>query len=125
LVVYRGDLDEHGPLPGAVDWLASLLLGPVASVVAVLAVASVGFLMLSGRVSLHRGASVVLGCFILFSARSIASALIVTTSLEGEPVASAAPPVPAVYAPAKLKAEPYDPYSGAAVPDQSSSDLLN
>lgn len=120
-----GTLEGGGALLAAVDWTSSLLLGSVATAVAVLAVASVGFLMLSGRVPLKRGASIVLGCFILFSAGSVASALMVVTSGRNEPVASAAPSVQPAYAPAEPKEEPYDPYSGAAVPDQSARDLLN
>jgi hypothetical protein len=42
---------------------------------AVIAVASVGFLMLSGRVDWRRGAQTILGCFIVFGASSIAVGL--------------------------------------------------
>ena len=60
-----------GPIAGAVDWLQGPLLGNVATAVAVLAVAAVGFMMLSGRVNWKYGATVVLGLFILFGAASI------------------------------------------------------
>ncbi len=40
-----------GPIAGAVDWLQGTLLGNVATAVAVIAVAAVGFMMLSGRVN--------------------------------------------------------------------------
>jgi type IV secretion system protein VirB2 len=60
-----------GPIVGAVDWLQGTLLGNVATAVAVIAVAAVGFLMLTGRINWRYGATVVLGLFILFGAASI------------------------------------------------------
>ena len=60
-----------GPLVGALHWLEGTLLGTVATVAAIIAVASVGFLMLTGRMNWRYGATVILGCFILFGAASI------------------------------------------------------
>lgn len=60
-----------GPIVNALHWLQGTLLGTVATVVAVIAVASVGFLMLTGRMNWRYGATVILGCFILFGAASI------------------------------------------------------
>jgi len=60
-----------GAIVGAVSWLQGTLLGTVATVVAVIAVASVGFMMLTGRMNWRYGATVILGCFILFGAASI------------------------------------------------------
>ena len=60
-----------GPIAAAADWLQGTLLGNVATAVAVIAVAAVGFMMLSGRVNWKYGATVVLGLFILFGAASI------------------------------------------------------
>jgi len=60
-----------GAIISAVNWLQGTLLGTVATIVAVIAVASVGFMMLTGRVNWRHGAVVILGCFILFGAASI------------------------------------------------------
>ena len=60
-----------GPIVDAVQWLQGTLLGTVATVVAVIAVASVGFMLLTGRMNWRYGAVVILGCFILFGAASI------------------------------------------------------
>jgi len=60
-----------GPIVGAVHWLQGTLLGTVATVIAVIAVASVGLLMLTGRMNWRYGATVILGCFVLFGAASI------------------------------------------------------
>ena len=64
-----------GVIVGAVHWLQGTLLGTVATVVAVIAVASVGFLMLTGRINWRYGATVILGCFILFGAASIVAGI--------------------------------------------------
>lgn len=56
---------------GAVNWLQGTLLGTAATVAAVIAVAAVGFMMLTGRINWRYGATVILGCFILFGAASI------------------------------------------------------
>ncbi len=60
-----------GALLGAVSWLQGTLLGNVATAVAVIAVAAVGFMMLTGRVNWRYGATVVVGLFVLFGAGSI------------------------------------------------------
>lgn len=60
-----------GPIGGAVEWLQGTMLGNVATAVAVMAVAAVGFLMLTGRINWRYGATVVLGLFIVFGAASI------------------------------------------------------
>ena len=70
-----------GVLVSAVRWLQGTLLGTVATVVAVIAVASVGFLMLTGRINWRYGATVILGCFILFGAASIVAGIQSTASI--------------------------------------------
>lgn len=69
------DPDGSGVIIGAVNWLQGTLLGTVATVVAVIAVACVGFMMLTGRINWRHGAVVVLGCFILFGATSIVAGI--------------------------------------------------
>ena len=64
-----------GVIVSAVRWLQGTLLGTIATVVAVIAVASVGFLMLTGRINWRYGATVILGCFILFGAGAIVSGI--------------------------------------------------
>jgi type IV secretory pathway VirB2 component (pilin) len=60
-----------GPIVGAVSWVQGTLLGNVATTAAVIAVAVVGLMMLTGRIDWRRGATVILGCFILFGAAAI------------------------------------------------------
>jgi len=70
-----------GVLVSAVGWLQGTLLGTVATVVAVIAVATVGLLMLTGRINWRYGATVILGCFILFGASSIVAGIQSTAGL--------------------------------------------
>lgn len=72
-----------GPLVAAVHWLQGTLLGTIATVVAVIAVAAVGFMMLTGRINWRYGATVILGCFILFGAASIVAGIHSTAQLGG------------------------------------------
>jgi type IV secretion system protein VirB2 len=69
-----------GPIVSALGWLQGTLLGTVATVAAIIAVASVGFLMLTGRMNWRYGATVILGCFILFGAASIVGGIQSTAS---------------------------------------------
>jgi type IV secretory pathway VirB2 component (pilin) len=121
-------LDPPGsdPLVSAVQWLQGTLLGTVATTVAIVCIAAVGFMMLSGRVNFRHGASVILGCFILFGASSIVAGVQSTAMAAGwqsgdyappPPIAIAPPPLPPVAIPAApARPSNADPYAGAAVP---------
>lgn len=102
----------------AVLWVQGTLLGSIAVAVAVVAVASVGLMMLRGRIDLRRGMTVIAGCFVLFGAPTIASGI--QSILNGvdesiETAVEASPPVPP---PPALPPTPAnaDPYAGASVP---------
>lgn len=64
-----------GPIVAALYWLQGTLLGNVATAVAVMAIAAVGFMMLTGRLNWRFGATVILGTFILFGAGAIVSGI--------------------------------------------------
>jgi type IV secretory pathway VirB2 component (pilin) len=105
----------------AVQWLQGTLLGTLATAVAVIAVASVGFLLLTGRIDVRRGAQVVIGCFIVFGASSIAAGIVGLTEDNRAPAVMPAPPpppqiAPPLVSPATRKPPPFDPYAGAALP---------
>lgn len=74
------DPQGSGVIVSAVQWLQGTLLGTVATVAAVIAVAAVGFLMLTGRMNWRYGTIVILGCFILFGAASIVAGIQATAS---------------------------------------------
>jgi type IV secretion system protein VirB2 len=75
------DPQGSGVIIGAARWIQGTLLGTVATVAAVIAVAVVGLLMLSGRINWRYGAVVILGCFILFGAASIVAGIQSTATL--------------------------------------------
>ncbi|MBC2664097.1 TrbC/VirB2 family protein [Novosphingobium flavum] len=64
-----------GPIVAALAWLQGTLMGNVATAVAVMAVAAVGFMMLTGRLNWRMGATVIIGCFVLFGASAIVSGI--------------------------------------------------
>ena len=70
-----------GVLVSAMNWLQGSLLGTVATVAAIIAVAVVGFMMLTGRINWRYGVTVILGCFILFGASSIVAGIHSTATL--------------------------------------------
>ena len=67
----QGGPAGSSPINNAVSWMQDTLLGSVATAVAVMAVAAVGFMMLTGRMNWRFGATVILGCFIIFGAATI------------------------------------------------------
>lgn len=69
------DPQGSGPVVNALAWLQGTLLGSVATAVAVMAVAAVGFMMLTGRINWRFGATVIIGVFILFGATTIVAGI--------------------------------------------------
>ena len=59
----------------AVNWVQGTLLGNVATAIAVIAVGATGLMMLMGRIDWRRGATVILGCFIVFGAAAIVAGI--------------------------------------------------
>ncbi|MBD7922388.1 TrbC/VirB2 family protein [Xanthomonas sp. CFBP 8703] len=70
-----GDPAGSGPILSALEWIQGTLLGNAATAVAVIAVAVVGLMMLSGRIHWRLGATVILGCFVLFGATTIVAGI--------------------------------------------------
>jgi type IV secretory pathway VirB2 component (pilin) len=103
----------------ATDWVQGTLLGTLATIVAVIAVAAIGFLMLLGRVDLRRGATVLFGCFVLFGAPVIAKGLrgIISGSETVYATSESRMMKPLVIPPPPPQPKPnaVDPYAGAAI----------
>lgn len=110
------------PILAAVLWVQGVLLGTVATVIATIAIAALGFMMLSGRLPVRRGMVAILGCFILFGASSLANSIragLVDMGGAPEPVPvaySTPPPAPRPVIPATPPPPQADPFAGAAVP---------
>ena len=77
------DPEGSGPIVRAVRWLQDTLLGTVATAAAIIAVAAVGFLMLTGRMNWRYGATVIFGCFVLFGAAAIVAGIQATATVGG------------------------------------------
>lgn len=69
------DPQGSGPIVAALAWLQGTLMGTVATTVAVMAVAAVGFMMLTGRMNWRFGATVIVGVFVLFGATTIVAGI--------------------------------------------------
>jgi len=119
----NADQSAVSAIGAAVGWLQGALLGSVATAAAVIAVASVGYLILTGRIDFRRAAQVVFGCFILFGASNIAQGIMAgmngfgaqqPTFPDTDPAMAYTPPPPVSYP--QKPAQPFDPYAGAAVP---------
>ena len=71
----QADPAGSSPLIAALNPGQGTLLGTVATSAAVIAIAIVGFLMLSGRMEWRRGVIVIVGAFIIFGAVSIVAGI--------------------------------------------------
>lgn len=69
------DPQGSGPIVAALAWLQGTLLGTIATTVAVMAVAAIGFMMLTGRMNWRFGVTVIIGVFILFGATTIVAGI--------------------------------------------------
>jgi type IV secretory pathway VirB2 component (pilin) len=112
------DPSGSSPFVAAVQWVEAVALGTIATSIALIAVASVGLLMLNGRVPIRRGVTVIAGCFILFGAPMIATGILrgVQPSRSTEPQMAQRESSPPQPLPTIKPMPSYDPYAGAAVP---------
>ena len=104
-------------ISGALGWIVDLLSGSLATAIAVLSVAMLGFAFLQGRLAVRQGTRVALGAFILFGAPTIAAALAGLAQL-GQADTALPPPAPAASldpVPPPPPPNP-DPYAGASLP---------
>lgn len=112
------DPPADSPIIDGVAWVQGTALGTTATAIAVLAVAAIGLLMLSGRLELRSGITVVIGCFILFGAAGIAAALTGAVGANNPPSPTAEPSPDPLSNQIRSAPPPatYDPYAGASVP---------
>lgn len=99
----------------AVQWVEALLLGRVATAIAAISIAFIGYNMMAGRLAAKDALRIIAGCFILFGSPLIARGLIEAAqgSNEAAPPAFAddSPPLPTPRIPPDRSANPFDPYS--------------
>jgi type IV secretory pathway VirB2 component (pilin) len=102
---------------GAAEWITGVLSGPAASALCIVAVAVLGMMMLTGRIPIRQGMQVVLGCFLLLGAGTIAAGLQqFGDAARGDAVGEVVI-VPADDLAARRPLPParYDPYAGASL----------
>ena len=108
---------DGGAINGAVVWIDSLLLGSIGSSFAIIAVAFVGFRILSGELPIRHGLRVIVGVFILFGSPFLARSLLDLARPNGGvaviPLEIAVPP-PVLTPRAPAAPTPFDPYAGAS-----------
>lgn len=118
-------MDSTAPsLVAAVQWMEALVLGGFATTVAVIAIAGFGYAALTGRLSIKRSMTILVGCFVLFGAPAIAHAMLMLFGggADGEIIPApepqqaseppfTVPPFPDARQPA---ANPFDPYASIA-----------
>jgi type IV secretion system protein VirB2 len=75
LAQQAADPQGSGPIVNALRWLQGTVLGNAATAIAVMAVAAIGFMMLTGRMNWRFGATVIIGLFILFGASTIVAGI--------------------------------------------------
>lgn len=109
------DFPTDSGLLGAVRWIEAMMLGTIATTIAILAVAVIGFLMLQGRLDWKRAARVVIGCFLIFGAPVISAGLLGRIDSQPAYSRSMAAPEIDVPPPPPRQNEQFDPYAGAAV----------
>lgn len=110
------DAPQGEVIADGVGWLSSLLTGSLAVTLAVVGIALLGFLLLTGRIDLRRSGRVVLGAFLLFGTPLIVLGLMQVG--EASEAANVVPPVAAAEQEASRPPLPpanYDPYAGASL----------
>lgn len=100
----------------AIQWVQGALLGTVATSIAIICVAGLGYQCLTGRIPARRAITVLLGCFILFGSAHIAAALHGLAGVEPGPVAAMREPAISRLedsrAPSRSAPDPFNPYGG-------------
>ncbi|MEL6529158.1 MAG: TrbC/VirB2 family protein [Pseudomonadota bacterium] len=105
-------------ITAALEWVLTLLTGPLVTIILSISVAAIGFLMLLGELPVRRAALTILGGFILIGAGQIAQSLVLAVPVSPQPVTPTAatsfdernlgdPPAP----PPRRRGNPFDPYS--------------
>ena len=86
------DAPGSSPFAAAADWVTGTLLGSVAVSLCVIAIAFVGLRMMTGHLAARDGLRVVIACFVLLGASTIAAG--VRRAADEASAPGAAAPVP-------------------------------
>jgi type IV secretion system protein VirB2 len=109
------DAPHDSRMIAATDWLTGVLLGNVAISLCIIAVATVGLALMTGRLAIRDGVRVAIGCFVLLGAPAIAAGFLKVADETVSPRSAMGPVVDATAEPSLLPPANYDPYAGASL----------
>jgi type IV secretory pathway VirB2 component (pilin) len=119
LLTLSAAIEPQSSVVASASWIELLITGPLGTSLAMIAVAWFGLALLGGRLSFRRGGLLVLGCFILFRAPTIARELMGLAGRGGGQIAAPElSPAAPLQPPPLLPPQP-DPYAGASVPNRN------
>ncbi|MEO1920831.1 MAG: TrbC/VirB2 family protein [Sphingomonadaceae bacterium] len=104
-------------LAASAQWIESVLLGEVAVLLAIIAVAVVGLMLLTGRLAARQAAKVAIGMAIVFGAPTIAGGLLDAAGEGTLPNSGNVKVETPESARGDLPPSDYNPYAGAALRD--------
>lgn len=106
---------QGNSLRDATMWFDTVLAGPLVLAICSIAIAVLGLAMLSGRFETRRGAAIILGCFLILGASTIANGLVgrSTASTAAAEASIAITPQPQL--PRRNDRKVDDPYAGASL----------
>jgi len=105
-------------LSTSADWINQTMFGSLAVSLCVIAIALIGFMLMSGRLIVRDAIRVLLGCFILLAAPNIASDLQALMRNAAQSVPPQTPAIVDIPAPSTLPQSNYAPYAGASLQTQ-------
>lgn len=108
------DPSSSQTLSTSVEWMSGTMLLETATALCVIGVALLGFAMLTGRFHVRKGFGVVVGCFLVLGAPSVAAGLLTMINSSHNPSNAKLPPSPLLPdAREGLQPATKDPYAGA------------
>lgn len=114
---FLGPSTVESSIAAAAYWIRDLLTGSIAATIAVVAIATLGFAMLQGHMPWRSGGRIVIGCFILFGAPTIAAGLMTGIHPSGTTVIESGPVAQTTKVSVPTRPPVFDPYAGASVPN--------
>jgi type IV secretory pathway VirB2 component (pilin) len=105
------DGGNGGAAQSALQWAISVLYGPLGTTIAIISIALLGALMLTGRMPMRRGMQMVLALFLFFGAATLATIFVSQAPTATPTTAIADNAIP----PTDVEAtNVFDPYAGAS-----------
>lgn len=106
---------QGSSLRDATAWIDIVLTGPLVLAICSIAIAVLGLAMFAGRFEIRRGAAIILGCFIVFGASTIASGLVGRPAAPTAAAQAAIATAPQPPMPRRNDRKVDDPYAGASL----------